>query len=79
MSEFVETAGRLRLDSASIGPMAYMIADYHCILIIDGLYVTPISECLRLVDGSPWEIVMTSTMPEYCSADVFTGRYICPI
>ena len=33
MSEFVETAGRLRLDSAS-RPMSYMIADYYCVVII---------------------------------------------
>ena len=41
-----------------------MIADYHCVVIIDRhtQQVNTISECLRLVDGSPWDIFMTSTM-----------------
>ena len=56
-----------------------MIADYHRVVIIGRQYVNTISECLRLVDGSPWDIFMTSTMPDYCSADVFTGRHVFPI
>ncbi len=62
----MKTAGQLNLDAASIGSLSVTTSLSSTVNATSALFLNV-------------GVFMTSTMPDNCFVDVFTGRHIVPV